>query len=277
MKRISIIALCVMAVVALSAITASTAAAEETEEKAPAAALFKFTNGNISEGGTFAAKGSSTDELATKNIKVVCTGGSTTESNSFEKEFGAHLGHSTIVFSGCSVTILGIKIECENESLGKGKVRLLNWQWHLGWAWDPFVRRWLPVLAFLFPGVGAKEPEPELGKFEFKCGSTTVTVTGNFAVGALYKTGTKEPVALKEKRSSVELVYQALEGKEAEIKPLFTLFYLPLTNKIDRIHVLEAENSTTKTKEEAVQISKDTIEKFENVKKEATEIELVEG
>jgi hypothetical protein len=252
MKRMTlIIGMCLVSVVAFSAISAASAFAEE-----PMPYLFKFSKGEANEGGTFTSKGGHA-ELRTEATKVECE--STKNNGTFSKTVGAHLGTVTVEFEKC--TSDGFK--CENE---KGDIVLNGWEYHLGAGFDPELNRWIPAILILI-----KEKE-----FTFVCaGIITVHVKGTGVVGALYKHGTTEPLGLKEAVSEADLVFQS-EKSSKPPKLLFSHFYFPLTKEEVGELPFEAESSLTKKFEAAEQKSTDTLEKFENSKKEPVTVELVE-
>jgi len=246
MKRISVIVgLCLVAVVAFSAVAAGSASAKEV--------LFKFTNGNIANGGTFTSV-SGISILATANATVEC------EKDTNEGSFtNAHLGIVTVLFEGCKLKTLLGNFVCTTAGKIAGHITLEKWEFHLGLA-EPGD---IPAILVLVPG----------GSFKFSCEVATVTVTGTGVIGALQNIK-GEAAKVGEKVSEANLVY-ANNGKAGEQK--YTKFIFSLGGgTVEKLN-LEAENSITKSKEKASQESSDTLSKFTNSAKEATELELVEG
>jgi len=247
MKRISmILGVCLVALVAFSAVAAAGASAKEV--------LFKLTSGSFP--ATFTSKGGLAKLVTVGGTEVVCE--TVTNKGTLED---AHLGKVTILFEKCTTkTILGT-FTCttpvtpkENES--KGHITITNALFHLGLA-DPGP---VPAILVLLPG----------GEIKFSCEIGEVKVTGEGVTGALQKTNGEVP-KIGEAVSAANLVYeQTSNGKQK-----YTKFLLSL--KSEELMESHLTSEIFGTKEEAAQVSNDTLEKFENSAKGATSIELVEG
>jgi hypothetical protein len=256
-----IIGMCLVSVVAFSAISAASAFAEE-----PMPYLFSFSKGDPNEGGTFTSTGSTKDVLATKESTVECE--NSTNTGEFEKELGRHLGRVTVIFHKCKAD----GFNCGNEGSSEN-ITLSKWLYHLVAGFDPKLGKWIPAILIL---IGQSTTEHKAsGEFEFKCaGIITVKVKGVGIPGALYKTGTETPLELGEAVEKADLVFQGESLKS--FKLLFTEVYLPLQKEKDTVGTFEAESTLTKKFEPAEQISRDTLEKFENAAKEKVSVDLTE-
>jgi hypothetical protein len=271
MKRIStIVGLCLVAVVAFSAIGAATASAT------PPTLLLKITLGTYPANFTSTGVGNATLETANGNV-VTCK--KTDDTGVIGNKTGeedttlAHLGKVTILFLECSTTILGHTGPCGNEG-SSNMITLSNWEFHFGSTLKKAGEEDSAV-----PGVLILVPNKT---FSFECteipiiGKTTITVTGEGVAGILQTTGSpKEQPAVGTKYSALNLVF---EKGTAAGSQRFTEFLLPLeSNKLMTGLQLKSENSFEKKSENAAQESTDTLEKVENLKKEAAEIEIVTG
>jgi hypothetical protein len=256
-----IIGMCLVSVVAFSAISASSAFAEE-----PMPYLFTFSAGNPNEGGTFTSTGATKDTFQTSGFTFECE--SSTNSGEFEKELGRHLGKVTIVFEKCKTS----GFNCGNEG-SSDNITLSKWLWHLVAGFDPQQDRWIPAVLLL---IGAsKENHESTGEFEFTCaGILKMKLKGKSLTGALYKTGTDTPLELGESVEKADLVFQGESAKS--FKLLFTKVYFPLQKIEEAESTFEAESTLTKKLEPAEIVSRDTLEKFENVKKEKISVKLEE-
>jgi len=252
MKRISVIVgLCVVAVVAFSAVSAAVASAEPMEY------LFQFTKAGSAFPGSFTGKGGAA-ELQTANAKVKCTS-STVETGKGVLE-NAHLGTVTVLFAGCKLETVVGNFECTTAGAIKGHITLEKWVYHLGG---------IEVGTESRPGILILVPEE---KFEFSCEVATVKVTGKGVIGEL-QTLAKTVPQLNVAYPSLNLVFEnsGTTGVQKYKKFLISLGSLVEGSGLQ----LEAENSLTKTKESAAQISTTSLEGFKNSAGEATEIELV--
>jgi hypothetical protein len=257
-----IIGMCLVSVVAFSAITAASAFAEE-----PMPYLFTFSAGNPNEGGTFTSAGTTKDVLQTKESTVECE--SSTNTGEFSKETGRHLGIVTIIFKKCKT----MGFNCGNEGSSEN-ITLSKWLYHLVAGFDVTLKRWIPAILILIGKSGTKENEVT-GEFEFTCaGIVKVKVKGQSITGALYKTGTETPLELGESVEKADLVFQGESAKS--FKLLFSEIFFPLQKTKQAESTFEAESSLTKKLEPAEQISRDTLEKFENFKKEKVSVKLEE-
>jgi len=254
MKRISVIVgLCLVAVVAFSAVSAAVASAEPMEY------LFQLKKAGSTFPGSFTGKGGAA-ELQTAGAKIKCTS-STVDTGGGVLET-AHLGTVTVLFEGCKLeTILG-NFECTTAGAAKGHIVLEKWVFHLGGIEVGTESR--PGILILVPGE----------KFEFSCEVATVKVTGKGVIGEL-QTITGGVPQLNTAYSSLNLVF-ANSGTTGVQKYKKFLISLGGGTLVEGSGLqLEAENSLTKTKESAAQISSTSLEGFKNSAGEATEIELV--
>jgi hypothetical protein len=267
MKRTSaIIGLCLVAVVAFSMAAAAAASA------AAPTLLFKLTVGAFP--ATFTSKNVGNSTLMMANGDTV-TCKKVTNKGTLEN---AHLGKVTIIFEECEGTFAGRKGPCGNIS--KTSIELANAVFHFGSALKKKGEEAsaVPGALVLIPG----------GTFSFKCtevpiiGEITVTVTGlglgtgeAGVVGLILTTANTTPV-VNTKYSELNLVYEEEAGKPGVQK--HTEFLLPLeSNKLMSGLQLDSENSFEKIKENAAQISSDTLSGFKNAAGGTTEVEIIEG
>jgi len=275
MKRMTlIIGMCLASVVAFSAIGTAGAFANEHIPY-----LFKFSKGNINEGGTFTSKGA-TAELATEGSEpVICE---TTENKGEflglkgteheSEKIGAHLGLVTIVFKKCSTKALGSSFKCGNEGSSEN-ITLLKWLFHLVAGFDPTLNEWGPAILILIGKVNSKNEAS--GEFEFTCaGVVKVVVKAKSITGVLVKSGTKELVKTKTLLASTGLNFAGEAGKK--FKLLFTKVYLPLQKEEETESTFESSISGGAFKP-SEEIAGDTLEGFENSAKEKVELELEEA
>jgi hypothetical protein len=231
---------------------------EEKEEEAAKGLSVKLTKGEFP--ATFTSH-SGTFGLETANGSLIAC--KSKSGSGVLKD--AHLGTMTILFEECEITILGHKGPCGNEG-SKNMITLKNWEFYIGTA-DP---AGLPAILTLLPG----------DKFLFKCtevpiiGETTVDITGDGLVGLLRTSGGGTPVVDTD-YTSLDI---ALEKGSSAGSQKYTEFLLPASDdELMSGLQLVLENTLEKKSENFSQTSSESLEKFENNKKETTEIEIVEG
>jgi len=248
MKRISaIVGLCLVAALAISAVGAAGASAKEV--------LFKLGSGSFP--ATFTSKGPAANPSAKLvtlgGTEVVCT--DVTNTGTIED---AHLGKVSILFLGCTTKTIVGTFNCTTAGNATGHITITNALYHLGLAHPGDV----PGIEVLLPG----------GEIKFSCEIGEVKVTGEGVIGELEKTA-GGALKVGEAVSAANLVYEQESTHHG--MQLLTTFLLSLKSEESMTAHLTSE--IFGTKEEAAQVSTDTLEKFENSAKVATTIELVEG
>jgi hypothetical protein len=248
MKRMRItglclVGLCLTAVFAVGAATGASAAE----------ILYQLSKGAFP--ATFASSSTEPQTLERANgEKIQCTGqtdSGTIGGNAGEGTKNAHLGKTTIKFTGC--TALAGAVTCQTGTKS-GEIEIKELVYHLGLADTKGVAP-IPSELLLIPS-----------GFSFKCSIATETVAG-VVIGELLKT--KGVVAkVGEKAKETVLDFKQTEGVQG-----LTEFLLSLTSTKQ---LMTGQHLTTNG-EQSGQQSNDFLKEYKNSSGEAVEIELVEG
>jgi hypothetical protein len=254
MKRISItIGLCLVSVVAFSAIAAGSASAEPT-------LLLRLTKGEFPAFYALKTDGSDSFETAAGD-KITCT--NTEGDGEFENP---HLGVILFIVKGCSTTVEGESGPCNTVEAKseEGLIMLDDWVDHFGGVKLANGKE--------DPGILALRPE----KYEIECsvailGKVKIVITGAGVVGLLM-TLTGEVPKINTPLSSFNILFKGTKGVQED-----TEFLLPLKEN-ELIKASLTADISIFGKEESIALNSTAhIGAFENSKKEATEVEIVEG
>jgi hypothetical protein len=250
MNRIRIGVLCLAAAFAFSAVAATSALATPAEE-----ILFKFTNGNIEQGGTFSG------ESTTPSAKLRTLAGTEVKCTTVlvRGEFlNAHLGLTLILFHKCTTTG---NVACTTAGQPSGLIHVPLALFHLGLAHLGNVLN-IPAIIILLPASGVS----------FECtGGIKIKVTGN-VIGELQKSNGQRP-GLNEPLSTINLVFKQVSTGMQEL----TLILLPLGGGTLTNQHLTTEINPGAVIEESSQESSTPLTNYKNSTGAATEIELVAG
>jgi len=251
MHRIRIVLLCLSAMFAFSAIGASSAFAVEEN------ILFKFTNGNIENGGTFSGESTAESKLLTlAKAEVKC------KSVLVRGEFlTAHLGDILVLFHKCTSSGL----PCNSAGQPGGLIHVPLTLFHLGLAHLGGTLN-VPAIIILLPAAGITFECPGVLK--------TATVTGNVIGELQNEAGERAKVKVPQK--TVKVAFKQLAAPNEGMQEL-TLILLALGNQLLTGQTLLTEFENSGKKEESAQVSTTPLTNFKNAAGEVTEIELVEG
>jgi len=249
MKRMRItglclVGLCLTAVFAVGAATGASAAE----------ILYQLSTGAFP--ATFSSSSTELQTLERANgEKIECLGqtdSGTIGGNAGEGTKNAHLGKTTIKFTGC--TALSGLVSCQTTGSKEGEIEITELVYHLGLADTKGVAP-IPAELLLIPS-----------GFSFKCSFVTEEVAG-VVIGELLKTkGVVAKVGEKVKESV--LSFKQNKGIQG-----LTEFLLSLTSTKQ---LMTGQHLTTNG-EQSGQASNDFLKEYKNSSSKAVEIELVEG